>query len=456
MGAVIFFVFLSALVLMFAFGFRYDFKNNRFSKTGSIVLKPNLEAQIFINEELVGRTSFLNSAFSKKQLLPGKYTVRVEKDQSVFWQKEIGVEEGLVSDFSRIVLFDEGQLEQISASLKNPLSVNRAGQKAAYWEKGALSFYDLTEGGQPLYQYASSAFLFDSRVLKIIWGTEANEVLAYDQSQAIYFDLTKKISKNIGSPQQYFLESAVLKSGRLYFLRPSSRPTAGKELVWLDLENQKSKVVARNLKSFLIFKNEILAISVIPSSAQLVRIGLSGENKQVLAGLSLGEDLIIKKAENRNGDYFVLINSRLYSFSPTADQLLAEKNGEISLIANEVRDFSISPDNTVVGWHTGKEFWVAWIKDAEYQPLKKSGERELVMRAPKAGNIRGFSWYKNSGYVFLELEKSLVVTETDLRGGLNSYTILSLAGQEQAWYDLSRNKIFKLSNLSGVVLVDMP
>src|SRR3989338_10734956 len=141
--AVAFFLFISTMVLTFAFGLRYDFKSNRLVKTGSIVLRPNIEAQIFINDELEGRTSFLSSSFSKKQLLPGTYTVRVEKDGYFPWQEEIEVKEGLVSDFSRIVLFGQGQVEQIFTDRPGLLSFNREWQKVAYLEKSAIGFYDM-------------------------------------------------------------------------------------------------------------------------------------------------------------------------------------------------------------------------------------------------------------------------------------------------------------------------
>src|SRR3989344_908151 len=141
--AVALFILLSTLVLIFAFGFRYDFKNNVLTKTGSLVLKPNTEAQIFVDDELEGRTSFLNNTFSKKSLLPGKYKVKVQKDKHFSWQKEVEVKEGLVSDFSRIVLFSQSQVEQVAVNGKSPLFIDRVGQRAIYWEKGAISFYEV-------------------------------------------------------------------------------------------------------------------------------------------------------------------------------------------------------------------------------------------------------------------------------------------------------------------------
>ncbi|MDP3731030.1 MAG: hypothetical protein Q8R34_00865 [bacterium] len=435
--AVALFVSVSTLVLIFAFGFRYDFKNNVLTKTGSLVLKPNTEAQIFIDDESEGRTSFLNNTFSKKQLLPGKYMVKVQKDKHFSWQKEVEVKEGLVSDFSRIVLFSQNQVEQVSVNGKSPLFIDREGQKAIYWEKDSVSFYEVG-GSQPIYK--SEPIVLDSATLKVLWGAEGKEAVVYDKSKVFYFDLSKKTFKAMGFSRQYSLENAVLKNGGIYFLKD-------KDLFVLSTGNLKSKIISKNLISFSIHKNEIFALATNSDGPKLIKMGLNAEGEQVLGGFPAGNSKpagIIKKVEYRDGDYYLLIDSGLYLL----------KDSQITLTNSNIAGFAISPDNTALGWHNDHEFWVEWIKDAESQPLKKAGEKELVGKVPK--NIQGFSWYKNGGYVFLELEDGLTVLETDLRGGANMYTILVPNSQEQAWYDLNQDKIFKLSALSGLAAIDVP
>ena len=432
--AVTLFILLSTLVLIFAFGFRYDFKNNLLTKTGSIVLKPNVEAQILINDKPEGHTSFLNNTFSKKRLLPGNYTVKVQKDKYFSWQKEIEVKEGLVSDFSRIVLFKQNQIEQVSVNGKSPMFIDREGKRVIYWGKDTISFYELG-GNQPIYQ---SEATLDFATLKVVWGTEGKEALVYDKSKVFYFDLSKKTFKPMGSSKQYVLESSVLKNGSLYFLK-------ARDLLVLSVENLKSQVVSKNLISFLIYKNEIFALS--SGESKLIKIDLNGENEQNLGNFPARNSRsagTIKKIEYQDGTHYLLIDSHLYSL----------KSSEVTLIADDVQRFAISPDNTMLGWHNGHEFWIEWIKDTEYQPLKKTEERELIAEISK--NIREFSWYKNSSHVFLELEDGLAIVETDLRGGANMYLILVLNNQEYAWYDLSQNKIFKSSVLNGLVSVDAP
>lgn len=440
------FLLLSTGVLTFAFGFRYDFSHHRLVKTGSIVLKPNTEAAIFINGKLAGRTSFLKGTFSQKRLRPGNYLVRVEKDKFVPWQKEIEVKKGLVSDLSRIILFSRDQVEKEIINRSHPLSVSREQQKTVYWEKNALAFYDFNGSNRLIYK--SEPLVLDPAALKFIWSLDGKEVLAFDKSKAIYFDLFKNTAVDLGASKQYYLDSAFLKDSRLYFLK-SFPKLNGKDLVSLSLKEFKLKVVSKNIVSFLINKDEIFAASGTP--ATLLKMGLSGENEKILGKFASFDSVNIKKAVSHNGVDFVLVGSNLYSSGSWSD---SAKIPELTLVANWVQGFSISPDGFVLGWHTDREFWAEWIKDTESQPLKKAGERQLILKTEE--NINGLAWYRNSNYAFLELAGSLAAVEVDPRGAPNEYNLLTLANQEQAWYDLNQNKIFKLSDLSGLATINMP
>lgn len=440
------FLLLSTGVLTFAFGFRYDFSHHRLVKTGSIVLKPNTEAAIFINGKLAGRTSFLKGTFSQKRLRPGNYLVRVEKNKFAPWQKEIEVKEGLVSDLSRIVLFSRGQVEKEIINRSHPLSISREQQKAVYWEKNTLAFYDFNGSNRLIYK--SEPLVLEPAALKFIWSLDGKEVLAFDKSKAIYFDLLKNTSVDLGASKQYSLDSAFLKDSHLYFLK-SSPKLSGKDLVSLSLKEFKLKVVSKNIVSFLINKDGVFAISGAP--ATFLKMGLNGENEKTLGKLVSFDSVNIKKVISHNGVDFVLVGSNLYSSVSESD---GAKIPELTLVANWVQGFSISPDGFVLGWHTDREFWVEWIKDTEYQPFKKAGERQLVFKTEE--DVKSFDWYRNSNYIFLELAKNLTVVEVDPRGVPNKYKLLSLASQERAWYDLDQNKIFKLSNLKGLATVEIP
>lgn len=103
-SAVAVFLLLSYVVIVYAEGYKYSFTENRFVRTGAISLKANNTAQIYLDGHLEGTTSFFNDYFSINGLLPGTYELKIQKDNYSVWQKKISLEEGLVTDFSKIMI----------------------------------------------------------------------------------------------------------------------------------------------------------------------------------------------------------------------------------------------------------------------------------------------------------------------------------------------------------------
>ncbi|MEX2052699.1 MAG: hypothetical protein WD898_00525 [Candidatus Paceibacterota bacterium] len=106
----------SYLIVIFALGYKYDFIKDRFIKTGSFEVRANIDAEIYINEELAGDTSFLGRAFSKGRLLPRTYSIRVQNDEYQPWEKLITVDAGFFTSFPKVVLLPKEFTEEFVAS----------------------------------------------------------------------------------------------------------------------------------------------------------------------------------------------------------------------------------------------------------------------------------------------------------------------------------------------------
>lgn len=119
---IIFYVFATVFILLgyslvvFAFGYKYDFIKNKLIKTGSFQIKTNISADVYVNDRLVGRTSFLTNNFYLNRLLPRTYSVRVQSADHQSWQKNMDVSAGLVIEFSNVILLPSEFVEQPVAS----------------------------------------------------------------------------------------------------------------------------------------------------------------------------------------------------------------------------------------------------------------------------------------------------------------------------------------------------
>lgn len=114
--SVLLFILIGYGMVLFALGYKYDFVQKRFLKTGSFELRSNISAEVYINDELSGSTSFLTNSFSKGRLLPRTYRVRAEKYGYQSWQKLIKIEAGFLTSFPRVVLIPETFQDELMAS----------------------------------------------------------------------------------------------------------------------------------------------------------------------------------------------------------------------------------------------------------------------------------------------------------------------------------------------------
>lgn len=113
------FLFLGAYLLLLTRGLVIDFKHLRLVKTGGIFLKfEPTDAKIEINQKnYKSSASILTNGTLIKNLLPGKYDVKISEDGYKTWEKEIDVESGIVSSARYINLWPTNyEFEQVTTS----------------------------------------------------------------------------------------------------------------------------------------------------------------------------------------------------------------------------------------------------------------------------------------------------------------------------------------------------
>lgn len=102
--AVIVFAGASYLAVLMAQGYTYDFALNKFVLTGAVAVTANVDAQVAVNDVAADAMSFLTHRTGVDRLLPGSYTVTVNRDGYSAWRKSATVQEGLLTDFPHVLL----------------------------------------------------------------------------------------------------------------------------------------------------------------------------------------------------------------------------------------------------------------------------------------------------------------------------------------------------------------
>lgn len=102
----IFFIFASIVTILFAQGWRFNFKTFKAVKTGGIFIKTSVsEVKIYINDKHTGSTGgILNYTKLIDDLTPKKYNLFLYKEGYYPWNKTVEVKNGLVSELISVVL----------------------------------------------------------------------------------------------------------------------------------------------------------------------------------------------------------------------------------------------------------------------------------------------------------------------------------------------------------------
>ena len=121
--AAVVFIIATWVVIRYAQGYAYDFDVGMFVRTGAVAVTVNTDASLFVDEVMVGGTSFLGNRAGSDGLLPGDYSLRVSREGHTTWHKYITIEEGRLTDFPHVMLLptdDESSLalkHEVSSSL---------------------------------------------------------------------------------------------------------------------------------------------------------------------------------------------------------------------------------------------------------------------------------------------------------------------------------------------------
>jgi len=194
-SAIAVFLVLSYVVILYAQGYKYSFSENKFFETGAIYLKVNTEADVYLDDKLLGNTSFFGNSYRIEGLLPDKYEIKVQKDGFSSWQKSATVDEGFVSEFSKIFLISQdakGQ-EELAEEITLIFSVRSSASEPFAVKKGVLSTSDKTPE-----KIATNVkgFAVSKDRNKLAWWT-ANEVWVMWLNDSNYQPYHKKGDKEL-------------------------------------------------------------------------------------------------------------------------------------------------------------------------------------------------------------------------------------------------------------------
>jgi len=383
----IIFLFLLAapLICFYAKGYRFDFQNLKFTKTGTISIKTIPQgANIYLNNKI--DQNFTPTKIDG--LKPKEYTLKITKSGYQDWQATLTVKPELVTGATHIILFPEkiaeevivtGQIDNFSLSPDQKKMIYNISQGE---NKGLWVFDFNTKENLKI-----SNIYFD----EFNWSTDSQKVILIRQEQnQKRYGILSLAANDIPNTSLKIQDLGSLftkpinevhwqtdSSQRLFLLSQNN-------LYEVDLEKPEAILLQKNIQTYTPNTYGLFWIQENETNALLVAQDYRLFNRsQVIASLPVrGEYKIISGAK----ETAVIIDNNLYLI----------ENGLTLKIASAVLDAVWSPDGQRLLYFNEHQIGVYYLRDEENMILTRDSRV-----------LQNIGWWPRSQYVVFTAEGKL-------------------------------------------------
>lgn len=411
------------MVLLYAQGYRVDWKRGEIAKTGALYVKtaPS-SADVTLNNSQKEKTSFLDGSAFIDNLLPGPYEILISKKGYRPWQKTLHLLSQEVIEAKNIVLFPEKI--QFRPIAENVLAVWKTPN-----DKELLILRKTAEQGRELALFTiasqtSAALLSNAQLAQdpkeITWSPNGKELLIRFQKKPHYVFLALKgseMTECVKTPCGFeFLNSAIQE---IHFTKQPGvfaivEKLSGKNTGQLSLVSVQKKT----RQAMLDDKAQHAAISG-DDIVWLTQNGLlKKQNRQASSSpeILLSEPLTMRRDVSYslsflNGRLFLKEGSRLVKINGAKKE---------EPVLSNVESTAVSPDGKKIVLSNDYEIFLYYLEDQAGQPARKAGDIVFLNRfSRQIGNV---AWL-NANYLLYSLEDRLFVSEIDNRDAVNAVEI---------------------------------
>jgi len=403
-------------------GYRIDFGSKKVVQTGGFyfkVLPKNV--QILIDGIIKKKTDIFFGSILIKNLLPKEYEVKIEKEGYFPWEKNLKIEERVVTEAKNIVLVPEKTKFEVFKEGVENFFFSPDGKKIILKEKEGIKFFD-TERKIKNYPVENL------KIEEIVFSSDSQKILLKTDSKFKLLDLTKfppsSILLDFLDPEIQEITFHPKDFQKIFFLKNG-------EIFQADLEKKETILFEKDILTYKILGGNIYFLA---NSGFLFKSDSSQKIKEKV------NETVFPAKEGANyqleifGNFIFLKDGEtLYLFDPDSSSF--EKFFE------PLKSLKISPDLKKIAFFNDHEIWLFYFEDSFDQPWKKVKEKVFLTRfSEKIGDLFWFTAH----YLIFNTDSTIKIVEIDDRDGLNIYD-LAESKESKIFFDDFDKKVYLLS-----------
>ena len=396
----------SALLVLWASGYKYNFLAHKFQKTGIIYLTTDPKnVDIYLDGKLIKQKTPAKISY----LLPGRYKIEIKKKNYHNWVQEVEVESNKVKRFDNIILFySQPKSFEISKNVQS-FFLSPDKNKLIY-QSDSFYLYDLKNFSPK--KIAENNFSF------ISWSANSNKILFKNQNSLYYYNLSNSTLSPIQSNELLNYQKVLwqptddnnlfaLVNNNLYLLNLDTGP----------------KLLANGISDFNVGSNNLYYITNTDQKIILQKANLDFTNPYEIAELSDAQSQIILKEP-----YVFIKDSKnnLFQISQNAQEKI---NGNIKL-------FTWSENSSFFGLMKNIKFLYNTNLDDIYSYDPGTKNNKFIYRTVKP--IQKIEWYSDLNYLIFSADSEIKIIGID---GKNEILI-------------AKGNDFKIIEASKIIILD--
>jgi len=453
-------------VILYAFGYRFNFERGIFIYTGSISVKSNPRAvNIYVDDELIPeqKLGIINNAILISGLKPGEHFVKVSADGYLPWSKKAIVRSGLSTDFWNVLLTKKDSLPQKIQTEGSALKIFPAPNEnlfaVAKMKNGEFVVDTLDTDAaknEQIFSFAQSNL--PSNEENIEWSPDNRKLilpLEYDGMRA-YFIINIK-DKSATELQKFIPNKQTLSNPRwdptirnfIFYLRGNTLYRANTEapeiLPLSTKENILTYDISKNNIYYLSSDSGIVYRIPVNTDTQPIQITTTpvNINPKGVYSLIIYDDSRFALREHQNGKLWI------YNKLPS-DEIIFRSFAE-----SGVKGAQFSDDGKKLLFFTNNEISVYFTNDWETQPTR---EKNTVLQIARfSSTIKNVKWVKNYEHITFTINGSGKIIELDHRNRRNIEQIVSFASPiVQALSRFENNRVYFILETGELHFIEFP